>query len=68
MKNFLSRCDKCFIKLASLTSFFPQKISQLQGVAQRIYFILAFPNPAIQIGVISLVMAFPVLLNIEELA
>ena len=66
MKNLLSRCDKGFIKLASLTSFFPQKISQLQGIAQRIHFILALPNPAIQIGVVGLVMAFPVLLNIKR--
>ncbi len=66
IKNFLGRCDKGFIKLTSFSSFFPEKISQLQRVAKRIHFILALPNPAIQIGVISLVMALPVLLNIER--
>ena len=64
MKDFLGRCDKGFIKLASLTSFLPQEVSQLQGIAKRIHFILALPNPAIQIGVVGLVVAFPVLLNI----
>ena len=65
MNDFLGRCDKGFIKLASLTSFLPQEISQLQGIAKRVHFILTFPNPAIQIGVVGFVVAFPVLLNIE---
>ena len=66
MKDFLGRCDKGFIKLASLTSFLPQEVSQLQGIAKRIHFILALPNPAIQIGVVGLVVALPVLLNIKR--
>ena len=66
MKDFLGRSDKGFIKLASLTSFLPKEVSQLQGIAQRIHLILALPNPAIEICMVSLVMAFPVLLNIKR--
>ena len=68
MKDLLGRCDKGFIKLASLTSFFPKEISQLQGVAKRIHFILAFPNPAIEICMVCFVVTLPVLFNIEGIS
>ena len=65
MKNFLGRCDKSLIKLTSLASLFPEEISQLQRIAKRVHLILAFPNPAIKIGMICLVVTLPVLLNVE---
>ena len=65
MENFLSRCDKSLIKLTSLTSLFPEEISQLQRIAKRVHLVLAFPNPAIKVCIVSLVVPLPVFLNIE---
>ncbi|CYK44888.1 Uncharacterised protein [Streptococcus pneumoniae] len=65
MENFLSRCDKNLIKLTSLASLFPEEISQLQRIAKRIHLILALPDPAVKVCVVSLVVPFPVLLNVE---
>ena len=55
MENFLSRCDKSLIKLTGLVSLFPEEISQLQRIAKRVHLLLAFPNPAIKIGMVCLV-------------
>ena len=65
MENFLSRCNKSLIKLTSLASLFPEEISQLQRIAKRVHLILAFPNPAIKVGMVGLVVPLPVFLNVE---
>ena len=49
-------------------SFFPQEISQLQRIAERIHFILAFPNPTRQVCVVCLMVTFPVVSDIKGIS